>query len=569
MALAGAIQLALGNTAIIKQDVQFLSTSNPLHFNVEAASSSLDAIIQENSVNFGSRGIFGAMSDFAPDLSGRMLWGRDEQVQNNLFTGGLIPGQVLTEETAQFQLSVGQTNMLGGRFAVEHNIAYSGNNFPGQLFKSAYTGDLGFRYTQPLWAGSGPQFTSIAGPVSSIDTRVLSVNQGILIARINSEQERIAFEESVNQLVKGVTDLFWELSLNRQILAEEETSQQRLKQLWELEETELEVGRGSTSREAEAADAYFSGVARVEEARTTVDNTELRLRRLIGLPTRDGTQIVPFDHPEVSPPTPEYSSSLADALTLRPELKRSKWQLKSLQLQLTAARKLVAPRVDLQAGYHVNGFGDDLMASDNDDGVTSRGYGSYYGDLTQNNATGWDLGVVFAMPLGFPQERAQARNLEYRLVKAQTSLAAQELEVTQELQYAYQEASRWRKVTSAIENRLAAARRRLAAVEAEFEADRIPLGDVIAARTALTRAAIDRHRGWIGLAMALAEIDFRRGRILESQQIALRYPEQMPGNLMRPSPEQKEVPVPPPVLPAPPGPGAGMDSGRRVSMRQN
>lgn len=53
---------------------------------------------------------------------------------------------------------------------------------------------------------------------------------------------------------------------------------------------------------------------------------------------------------------------LVDGLTHRVELRRQKWQVKSLMLQLDAARTLVRPSLNAVAGYNVLGFGDTLAS---------------------------------------------------------------------------------------------------------------------------------------------------------------------------------------------------------------
>ena len=122
-------------------------------------------------------------------------------------------------------------------------------------------------------------------------------------------------------------------------------------------------------------------------------SAEYRLRRLIGLPLNDGTFLTPVDQPSEAKLVPDWESSLLESLANRSELRRQKWEIRSLELQLTAAKNLVQPRLDFVSQYRVNGFGDNLLGEEDDDGLTDAGYASAYESLTQGNNTSWNLGL--------------------------------------------------------------------------------------------------------------------------------------------------------------------------------
>lgn len=515
MPLHEAVQIGLRNTAIIKQDIQFLNLSNPLHRDLEASASSLDPQIQASSINFGNRGLTAALSDFSPRFSGNMLFGRDERIQNNLFTEGLPPGSVLTDDNANFLMRLEKQLAWGGSLGVDHVIDYSDNNSPARMYPEQYVGGLNFNYNQPLWAGAGTEFTQIAGPAAFLDTRILSVNQGVLIAKIDGELAQLDFEESINGLVKDITNVYWDLAQARHTLHTEQETLSHLKSIWEKQKNEYEAGRGSQGEEATAAEAMYASQARIEEAWANVNNAELRLRRLLGMAARDGQAIIPVEVPYVAKPPTEFTNSLSNALGHRPEMRRTKWQMRSLQLQLKAATSLVAPTVNLRAGYRVNGFGDELFAPGRQNG--------FYGNMVQGQETGWNAGVVFSMPIGFLQERAQKENMELRLMKAQAAVAAQEAEISYELTNAYENTELWEKTSALYLQRLEAAERRLKSVEAEFEADRTSVNSLVEARQTLTRARIEFHRSLAELSKAVHEIYFREGSLLSQQHVQLQF----------------------------------------------
>ena len=55
------------------------------------------------------------------------------------------------------------------------------------MFPSAYRGNVQAQYRHPLLAGSGTEFTRIAGPINPNFGAITGVSQGVLIARINND----------------------------------------------------------------------------------------------------------------------------------------------------------------------------------------------------------------------------------------------------------------------------------------------------------------------------------------------------------------------------------------------
>src|SRR5690606_23269127 len=151
-------------------------------------------------------------------------------------------------------------------------------------------------------------------------------------------------------------------------------------------------------------------------------------------------------------------------------LRRQKWQIKSLDLQLKAAENFARPSLDFVSRYRVNGFGDKLLTGDDDDQFGSeQGLDSFYNNVLEGDQTGWDLGFEFSVPVGLRAAKSQVRWYELRLAKARAALAIMEHEISHELAAAFQEVDRFYKIAETNLNRRAAAEERLRAYEARFE----------------------------------------------------------------------------------------------------
>ncbi|HEX6984847.1 MAG TPA: TolC family protein, partial [Planctomycetaceae bacterium] len=394
-----------------------------------------------------------------------------------------------------------------------------------QLFQSTYTGATGVQFRQPLLAGGGVEFTRIAGPINPNFGAITGVTQGVLIARINNDITVADFELSVRDLLKDVEDAYWDLYLAYRQFDAAVTARNSALRSWREAQARLEIGGVAGFRpadEAQARDRYFETRAQVEQALNQIYLAESELRRLMGLPPNDGRVIRPIEEPTTARLVPDWHASLTDALMFRTELRRQKWQIKSLQLQLVAAENLTRPRLDVVSQYQVNGFGDKLLSrGDDDEAGTEQGLDSAYETLLQGEQTGWNLGLEFSVPIGFRQAKAQVRNIELRLAKAREVLSAQELDVAHEVADALQAVEfNYRNAETNFNRRIAAARR-VELFEQELLAGTVTLDEVLRAQASLATAEIEYFRSVVQYNQSLAYLHLVKGTLLERDNVQL------------------------------------------------
>lgn len=529
LTLEQAIQIALANSHIIRSSGQFLSPANPLLNNPEFVPSSLDPAIQESGVLFGQRGIEAALSEFDAQFTTTMVWGRDEQIQNSSFGTGVTPGNTLVQETGNFSSGLTKRLATGGVIGVTHDWNYTGSNtnefVPGaRLFPSAYTGRLRVEARQPLWAGSGVKYTRIAGPVTEQIEGVTGVQQGVVIARINNDIELTEFEGAIRDLLRDVELLYWQLYIAYQtfdsemrLLSEAVAAYRNIRTLISSDSPFADA-----LAESDATELLFQVQARVDLARDNLYDIEAQLRRILGLGVNDGRVIRPLDEPTIAEFVPDWQVMLSEAYARRVELRRHKWNIKQLELQLLAAEHLVKPRLDLVAAYQVNAFGDDLLG-DTRDGITQAGLGDAYATLTRGDQTGWNVGFEFSVPLGLRFAHTQVKNLEFRLAKAHAALAEAEKEVSHELADTFRELDRSYLQMQNNLNRKRAAARRVSVIEALRlrEPDRYSEMAILEARDQLNRIEQSYLQSVIDYNLALMEVHYRGGTLLALNNVHL------------------------------------------------
>jgi outer membrane protein TolC len=514
------IRIALGNAAIIRDDQGFLSPGNPLLANPQRVPSIYDSAIQDTGFLFGSRGTEASLSDFDPVLTSSLQAGRSEDVQNTANIG-LTQGDVLTENNTQWQTRLEKSFANSGTFSVENNWTYSRNN-QTRLFDSAYTGNLQAEYRQPLLAASGTEFTRIAGPAAQNIRGVSGVSQGVLISRINSDISLLDFEQSVTQMIRDVENKYWDLYLSLHLYHSEVMTFRDIVKYGDLLATRAEA----QDTVYQAQNRLYEADARIKGSLADVLQAENRLRRLLGLPLNDGQFLTPTDHPSEAKLVPSWDSTLTEALANRTELRRQKWEIQSLELQLRAARNLNRPRLDVVSQYRVNGFGDTIgFIGEDDDELTDVGYKNALESLSQGNNTGWGAGLQFSMPLGLRLARAQVRNYELRLRKARRVFEVQEEEVARELNNAILEMDRWYLLAESGSKRADVAVNYAGTAEERVSSDnsRDPasIGRVLEAKITSRDADQSYLRSIVEYNKAITELNYRKGTLLQSNSIYL------------------------------------------------
>lgn len=530
MPLAEAIHLALLHNKIVRTSSRTGTgaigsggaggtSSSTIVRSPEAAGSIYDVPIQGSGVLFGSRGVEAALAEFDTQFTTSMVWGRDEKVQNNLFfAGGLQDGAILKTDTANMQAELRKANADGGQISLTHQVDYLYSNSPGNLFPSVYTGNFQLGYRRPLWAGSGAEFTRIAGPASQNIQGLSGVTQGVVIARINNDITIADFQMQVRNMIKDVEDVYWNLYLAYRRYDAEVIARNSAMRTWREVKARYDVGTegGTAAEESQAQEQYFAAKARSEIELNNIYSMERELRRMTGQSVNDGRIIRPSDKPMTAEFQPDWFVALSEALTRRTELRRQKWNIKSLELQLIAAENVANPRLDFVSTYRVNMFGDNLFSDhDNDRAGTAQGLNSSYEKLTQGDQTGWQLGFQFSMPLGLRSAMAQVRNIELRLAKSRALLVSLEMDISHELGDAFQSLNVNYVTAQTRFNQSRAAQRQLEAREAEYEAGTKTLDLLLQAQARLARARIDYYTSVIEYTKSVTNIQFRKGTLLD------------------------------------------------------
>lgn len=517
---------ALSHNEIIETSALGGIGSKAVLTNPDGVASVYDSAIQETGILFGRRGMDAALSDFDARLASSLIFSGQDNRQN---TTGL---PISTSDGGAFNTSLSKALANGANISVISN--WSGANNPDGYYDSAYQGVLGAQFSQPLLAGSGVEFTRTAGTTNPAFGAITGVSQGVAIARINQDISLADFEVAVRTALSDIENAYWDLHLAYRLYDTSATAHRSALETWRVtDEIMKEGGRAATgvngrpqakvgpAEHLEAKDRLYETKASLELALNQLYQAESELRQLVGLPMNDGTVLRPTDELIVAELYPDWQASLVDGLTYRVELRRQKWQIKSLQLQLDAARNLVRPSLYAVGGYNVLGFGNRLASQGVYDPATGTPTNSAFGSMSHDNLNEWNVGLQFNMPIGLRQARSQARNYELQLAKANAVLAAQERSVAHDISHAIQDVTANYTAAQSNLKRMEAAQKRVGIVESEFITGVTTLDLVRQAQASAATAEGAYYQQIVAYNKAITSLNLATGRLLEFNNIYL------------------------------------------------
>ena len=438
---------------------------------------------------------------------------------------------MLNETSDSFVTSLQKRLATGGQISLSHSITHTGRNIPSgifssQLFTTVYEGSAQLQFRQPLLAGGGTEYTRIAGPISANLQGVTGVQQGVIIARIENDKELASFEKEVHQLIHDLEAEYWRLHL-AYLTFDVRT---RIK---EMVHSTLEVANAKNAAGTGPGGASFLNLKSMrldaemqsKQALNSIYSTEARLRRLMGLPVNDGKIIRPIDEPITAEIQLNWHTALTNAMVKRPEIRRQKWEVRSLELQLRAAENLLMPRLDLVSSYRLNGFGDQLFGSRNDsNSPIPSGVDHFYESLTAAEQGGWNIGLEFSVPIGRRFAKSQVQSLEFQLAKARAVREKQEVEISHEVAHVFQRVDiAYEESRNAYQQFLLAEEaRQLALAKLRYEIDSDPeLEPLLRAELQAGQAELQLAAAIVDYNDALAEMNLRTGINLQVNNVRL------------------------------------------------
>ncbi|HLJ92703.1 MAG TPA: TolC family protein, partial [Gemmataceae bacterium] len=395
-----------------------------------------------------------------------------------------------SSETQDYTATAGvnKTNVLGGQWALtfRDTLSQFGGNGPFPLNPQNSTA-LELSYTQPLLQGGGYSFNTAP----------------IVIARLNTEQSFFQYKDSVQEMVRGVIEAYWNLVQARINVWARKIQVQQSQEAYERESARLKTGFSDVGTVAQARVTYQQFRANLIAAEADVLTREGALRNILGLPPSDDRQIIPVSVPTSQRLTPNWDELVRLAEQRRPDVLELKIITEADQARLLQAENQALPRLDATALYRWNGLSGTMPNGEH--------LSSSAGEFPD-----WSFGINFSVPLGLRQGRAQVRQQSLIVARDRAN-------VDQQLHAAVHEvAMTIRDLESAYEQYLAYKETRAAAAEnlkvqtEQFRAGRTIYLNVLQALNDWGNAVFSEAQQLLTYNTTLATLERRTGTILET-----------------------------------------------------
>jgi outer membrane protein TolC len=501
-----------------------------------------------------SNGVEAALSQFDAFIDSQMYWQYNRIPQNTSF--GAVSPSVFNQHLAQQAAEIGKVTADGTRVFLRENINYNANNNGANQYHQAFLPYLETEFRHPLLQGSGVEFNRIAGPnsnnglfASTNPTNTSSQSNqnpnflpgtfnGVVLARINVDIALADFEAGVRNMVSDVERAYWDLYYNYRNLNAVMAGRDSALQTWRKVHALYQTGTkgGEAEKEAQAREQYFLFRAQVENTLGLLYTAESRLRYMMGLAPTDGRLIRPSDDPTTAEVRFDWGDVLTEGLTRSVELRRQRWVVKQNELKLIASKNYLMPRLDAQASYRWYGFGNDLANYNGVDyrpGIALPNSGAL-NTIWTGQFQAWQMGLTFTMPIGFRLAMSGVRNSELILAQSRAFLQDQELELSHVLTNSIRDLDRNYQVSRTTFNRRVAASKQVEAVKAAYEVGTATLDMLLDAQRRLADAEIAYYRALVDYNVAILQVHYRKGSLLEHNGILLTEDEKSPIDPFRP-----------------------------------
>ncbi len=379
--------------------------------------------------------IASALSNFDTALTTSLLWGNNVTPYNNGVQGGSLSltgtryPVISVNDSVTFQAGLSKRAATGALLGVVHNVNWSYQNSSFLVWPSAYTTNTQLTLTQPL-LGSAPLPGQAAGPLVGLEANRAT----IVISRLNADAAVWRFKAEIMAHVRSVEQQYWNLAQAHVQLWSSDRAVTLAQEIYNREQAELVVGRGTVADVAEAAQQLEQFNLDLVTKTSDVITTERQLRNILGLPPADNRRIIPVTPPTEARLEPDWEASLAQMINFQPDIVQQQILVRVAELQLLLARNQLLPQLSLNALYQLNGLGQQLDQAEAvmtgatlkalDPVIATRerlsGLNSNPGNY--NNFITWQLGLTFQMPLGMRSPLANARQAQYVLLRSRAYL---------------------------------------------------------------------------------------------------------------------------------------------------
>jgi len=328
--------------------------------------------------------------------------------------------QSASERSTTADVALSQTVPTGGSYAFNFNNKRDNKGGFGTLVNPTYSSSFGLTLNQPLLRNFGIDVTN----------RFINIAHNTL--GINKELFRSVLMNTAVSVEQAYLDLVYarrnvDVVKDSLFLARD---QSRITQI------RIDVGASAPLDILQPRVQIATTEEQLIAAVASVRDAEDRLRALMNLPAGDWDRpIVPTDNVGYTPMTISTDTAVAQALTLRPEVRENQLTTATRRIEYLYARNQVRPRVDASATIGAAGLAGTALATDpitgQPTGLRSTAYPRAIRQIIAGDFPSWSVGVSVAVPILNIGARAEAKRaqLDFEQSKATEDQTRQNIQV--------------------------------------------------------------------------------------------------------------------------------------------
>ncbi len=473
LSLDEAIRIALANSEVIRVLAGFTAVSS--------GRTIYDPAIANTAIDQ-------ARGRFDPMLSVNNTFNQNEQPFGTITPG--FPGATINGSQTDgyvFDANLTDTNALGGTAGLHLGVTRSATE-PGIFPLNPQTNQFTeLSYVQPLLQGGG-----------------LNANLApIIIAGIDTERSFFQFKGSVQNLVQGVIEAYWNLVFAR---TDRWARQQQVDQAtfaFERETARKDRGLADLGDLAQTRSALTSFRANLIAAKAAVLQREAALLSILGISPTNAGEVIPITPPFEGQIDFRWMELVSLTEQYRPDLIELKLIIEADLQRVLVAENNAQPQLDAVALYRW-------------DGLRGRTPGGPTIGTAGGEYTDWTLGVNFSVPLGLRQSRAAVRQQELLVARDRAFLEQGLLTAVQDVALSVRNLDQYHAQYDAFVESRVAARDNLEVQQAEFENGRTIFLNVLQAITTWGNSVSAEAQTLAQYNSELSNLELQTGTILEA-----------------------------------------------------
>ena len=290
-----------------------------------------------------------------------------------------------------------------------------------------YSSNLALKLTQPLLRNFGR-----------------TVNERLIVqARLGRDTNAYAFVVAVQTAIQGADSAYWDLVYAVENLKAKQEALAIAKDLNRITQIKIDVGASAPIDIVQTEVTIAQREQDIITAEGLIGDAQDRLRRLVNVQSIPdwNRPIVPTDRPSreslQQPMNPDANEGYATALKTRPEVRQALLAIESKKVTYAYQKNQLRPRFDLSAGYGYSGLGAQTVVTDeNGKPLYQLNYSSALSQIGHADYPAWNIGVVFAVPIGNRAARGNFAIADADLELARTNFAIEKANLQVEVRAA-------------------------------------------------------------------------------------------------------------------------------------